>query len=149
MLSAVITCTILVSLTLLIHYDILRQASSVLPDLPFPVRMRVGVVVFAAFLAHTLEVCLYALAYYFFDDLLHLGALAGETTADWRDYIYFSMGTYTTLGIGDIYPLGPTRLIAGVEALNGLVLIGWSASFTYLSMEKFWPLHAASRKSLT
>jgi hypothetical protein len=30
------------------------------------------------------------------------------------------------------------RIIAGVESLNGLVLIGWSASFTYLSMEQFW-----------
>jgi len=27
------------------------------------------------------------------------------------------------------------RLIAGAESLNGLVLIGWSASFTYLTME--------------
>ena len=149
MFAAVTTSTILVGLTLLIHYDILRQASLALPDLPIPVRMRVGVVVFAAFLAHTLEVCLYALAFYLFDDVLDFGSLAGETTADWRDYVYFSMGTYTTLGIGDIYPVGPTRLIAGVEALNGLVLIGWSASFTYLTMEKFWPLHTASRKSLT
>ena len=30
------------------------------------------------------------------------------------------------------------RLVAGVESLNGLVLIGWSASFTYLTMEEFW-----------
>ena len=32
-------------------------------------------------------------------------------------------------------------MIAGVEALNGLLLIGWSASFTYLAMERYWPLH--------
>lgn len=148
MLAAVIASTILVGLSLLIHYDILRKASLILPDLPLPVRMRVAVVVGAAFFAHTFEVCLYALAYYLFDDVLKFGALAGETSADWRDYVYFSMGTYTTLGIGDIYPVGPTRLIAGIEALNGLVLIGWSASFTYLTMEKFWPLHAARPKSL-
>ena len=30
------------------------------------------------------------------------------------------------------------RLIAGVEALTGLLMIGWSASFTYLEMERFW-----------
>jgi hypothetical protein len=30
------------------------------------------------------------------------------------------------------------RLITGIEALNGLLLIGWSASFTYLAMQKFW-----------
>jgi hypothetical protein len=48
---------------------------------------------------------------------------------------------FTTLGTGDLVVSGPLRLIAGVESLNGLVLIGWSASFTYLSMEKFWEAH--------
>jgi hypothetical protein len=28
-----------------------------------------------------------------------------------------------------------------LEALVGLLMIGWSASFTYLAMEKFWPMH--------
>jgi hypothetical protein len=45
---------------------------------------------------------------------------------------------YTSLGFGDFTPVGPIRLLAGAEALNGLLLIGWSASFTYISMEKFW-----------
>jgi hypothetical protein len=31
-------------------------------------------------------------------------------------------------------------MITGVEALSGLLLIGWSASFTYLSMQKFWSI---------
>ena len=30
------------------------------------------------------------------------------------------------------------RLLAGLEALNGMLLIGWTASFTFLSMERFW-----------
>jgi hypothetical protein len=29
-------------------------------------------------------------------------------------------------------------LLAGAEALNGLLLIGWSASYTYIAMERFW-----------
>ena len=29
------------------------------------------------------------------------------------------------------------------RALNGLLLIGWSASFTYISMERFWRPGAA------
>ena len=28
-------------------------------------------------------------------------------------------------------------MLAGIEALNGLVLIAWSASFAYLTMEQF------------
>jgi hypothetical protein len=37
----------------------------------------------------------------------------------------------------DLFPHGPLRIVAGIETLNGFILIGWSASFTYLSMEKF------------
>ena len=48
------------------------------------------------------------------------------------------METYTSLGLGDIHPTGPMRLLVGLEALAGLMLIGWSSSFTYLSMRRFW-----------
>jgi hypothetical protein len=30
------------------------------------------------------------------------------------------------------------RLLTGIEALTGLIMIGWSASFTYLFMNKHW-----------
>jgi hypothetical protein len=57
------------------------------------------------------------------------------------------MTCYTTLGIGDLYPTGALRILSGVEALNGLVMVGWTASLTYLYMEKFWKLrgHADPR----
>ena len=42
------------------------------------------------------------------------------------------------LSAGDLFPTGAIRLIAAVEALNEFVLIGWSASFTHLSMQKSW-----------
>ena len=34
----------------------------------------------------------------------------------------------------DIYPIGDIRLLASIEALNGLLLVAWSGSFTYLAM---------------
>lgn len=52
--------------------------------------------------------------------------------------LYFSASTYASLGLGDIAPLGDFRMLAVVEVLNGLVLIGWTISFTYLAMETFW-----------
>ena len=52
--------------------------------------------------------------------------------------LYFSLVTYTSLGYGDIAPLGPARLLAGIESLIGLGLIAWSASFTYLEMQRHW-----------
>jgi hypothetical protein len=52
--------------------------------------------------------------------------------------IHFSTESYTTLGRGDIIPKGPLRLIVGIEAINGLLLIAWSASYTYIYMSKYW-----------
>jgi hypothetical protein len=148
MFAAVVTSILLVALTLLVHYEALRLTSSVLPKLTFALRARVVVVVFVAFLAHTIEVWLYAFAYYVFFEILGFGGFGGfgDLKGDWRDYVYFSAVTYTSLGLGDVFPLGQARLIAGVEALNGSVLIGWSASFAYLTMGRFWPLHPEHRR---
>jgi hypothetical protein len=74
-----------------------------------------------------------------------MGGLSGHLEGDLLDYFYFSMATYTTLGIGDLHPSGVMRLIAGIESLNGLVLIGWSASFTYLTMEELWGRGASEK----
>ncbi|MGH9929827.1 MAG: potassium channel family protein, partial [Pyrinomonadaceae bacterium] len=52
--------------------------------------------------------------------------------------LYFSTETYTSFGYGDVIPSGDLRMVAGVEALNGLLLIGWSASYTYIAMVRFW-----------
>jgi hypothetical protein len=50
----------------------------------------------------------------------------------------FLAETYTSLGYGDVVPRGDVRLLAGIEALNGLLLIGWSVSYTFIAMERFW-----------
>jgi len=136
-----ITSTVLVLAVVLIHYEVLRYTSRLLPRLTIPPRPRILVVIVAAFFAHTLEVWLYALAYYFFVHHFDMGSLGGVTQHRFIDYLYFSTSTYTSLGYGDIYPLGGLRFMAGIEAVAGLMMIGWSASFTYLAMEKFWDLH--------
>jgi hypothetical protein len=66
------------------------------------------------------------------------GALAGEETLGFFDHIYFSAICFTTVGFGEIWPTGAVRFFAATEALAGFVLITWSASFTYLEMERFW-----------
>lgn len=44
----------------------------------------------------------------------------------WRDCIYFSIVTITSLGYGDIQPMGYSRAIASMEVLCGLVLVGFA-----------------------
>ena len=146
MITAAITVTILVALTILVHYEVLRLTSALMPALGrVKPRGRVVLVVFACFAAHTIEVWLFAVAYYLFVEVFGLGGFGGLQQGTVVDYVYFSTVTYTSLGFGDVYPVDNVRLIAGVEALAGLLMIGWSASFTYLAMEKFWPMHGPAR----
>ena len=106
-----------------------------------PPRQRILVVIFAAFVAHIVEITLYAASYMALVHMLDAGNIAGQTPTTFYDYFYYSMVTYTTLGIGDLYPLEGLRLLTGMESLVGLMMITWTASFTYLAMEKFWKLH--------
>lgn len=131
----------LAAMVVLIHYETLRLTSASLPRLRLPPRQRILVVICAAFVAHLIEITLYALAYWLLERYLGTGAIGGSAPVDFYDYFYYSTVTYTTLGIGDIYPLEGLRLLTGMESLVGLMMITWTASFTYLSMEKFWKLH--------
>ena len=45
---------------------------------------------------------------------------------------------FRSLGYGDIEPFGHIRFLAVLEALIGLIMIGWTASFMYIEMQKFW-----------
>jgi hypothetical protein len=133
----------------LLHYEILRGTSLLIPQLGMPPRTRIVVVIGAAFVAHLLQIGLYAVAFIVMQRGLQLGSLAGEVDDTLLDFFYFSTTNFTTLGIGDVHPTGPMRIVAGIQSLNGLVLIGWSASFTYLAMEKLWDLHRRPVRKLT
>jgi hypothetical protein len=146
MILAMIFSAALVLATVLIHYEMLRFASALLPRLTIRPRQRIVVVIVALFAAHTVEVWLHALAYYLLADHFGIGTFGGSFSGSFEDYLYFSTVTYTSLGFGDVFPLGGLRLIAGVETLTGLVMIAWSASFTYLAMQELWNLHGARRR---
>ena len=136
---AVVACSIaLVVLTTLIHYETLRQLHRRLPRLPLPHRARRVVVMLVAFVAHAVEILVYGLAMHALVRWGGAGVLQGAPGSPLATFIYFSAETYTSLGFGDLAPMGPVRFMAGVEALNGLLLIGWTASFVYIAMERFW-----------
>lgn len=147
MIPAMVTTVILVMTCILIHYETLRLTSDYLmPSLTIPPRPRMLVVMAVVFLAHTVEVWVFALAYFILDNHFEIGSIAGNTNNSFAELLYFSTETYTSLGFGDVFPLGGFRLLAGVEALLGLLMIGWSASFTYLEMQRFWEAHPGHRK---
>ena len=134
---------VLVGICVLVHYEALRMASIIMPKLTIQPRKRILFVMGAAFFAHSLEIWIYGVGYWLIANYLAIGDIAGKVTGAFPEYIYFSTVSYTSLGLGDLYPTGALRLLTGVEALLGLAMIAWTGSFTYLSMEKFWSLHGA------
>ncbi len=138
LLQAMAMATALLVLTVVIHYEVLRLTSKIGDRVEMRPRTHILLGMFGAFVAHIIEIWVYAGAYFLMVEHLDLGHFGGHFEDNWLNYLYYSTTSYTSLGLGDVYPTGEVRLITGVEALNGLVLIAWSASFTYLSMEKYW-----------
>lgn len=142
MLLAWLIALVLVVVTVVIHYESLRLLSAHLESLKLPLRVRVRMilVVLTIFLTHIFEVLIFAVGFMFASRVLGLGTLIGAVDPVFRDFVYFSVSSYTSLGLGDIFPTGGLRLLTGIEALAGLLMITWSASFTFLYMQRFWKL---------
>jgi voltage-gated potassium channel len=76
---------------------------------------------------HLLQVVLWASVF------LRAGELPNLETA-----VYFSLAAYTTIGFGDVV-LGPGwRVLAGIEGLTGLVLVGWSTAFVFAIVNRMY-----------
>ena len=142
MLIAMSLSFLLVLATLLIHFEVLRWTSLFLPRCAPVGRARVLVVVVGAFGAHMVEVMLYAGVFFALEAVIGVGSLDGRHGGSFMDYLYYSTVMYTSLGLGDVFPSEHLRVISGIEALNGLVLIGWSTSFAFLAMRRYWPLES-------
>lgn len=133
-------CFLLLIATTVIHYEVLRLLTTLLPALRIKPRLQLVFVIIGAFAAHFIEILLYGSAYYLLAIDFDVGRMGNPGPLPFTRCLYFSAETYTTLGYGDVLPHGDLRLLAGLEALNGMLLIGWTASYTYLSMERFWDI---------
>ncbi|NVJ68379.1 MAG: two pore domain potassium channel family protein [Gammaproteobacteria bacterium] len=133
--------TALIFLCVGIHYEALYRFSSVCKLLKIKGRLKVVAGTLWALLAHTLEVWLFAIGYYWLVNKTTGSLIVDPNQAsytDFMDMVYFSFISYTSLGYGDLVPSGAIRFMAGTEALVGLVFIAWTASFLYLKMEHNW-----------
>ena len=82
----------------------------------------ISTAIFLIFL-HLIQTALWAIMYM---------ALPGITEFDsFEKALYFSMVTFTTLGYGEITIASDNRILSGLEAINGIILIGWSTAFMF------------------
>ena len=86
--------------------------------------------VLALIALHTIQIAIWAIAYLL---LVEVSELATFETA-----LYFSFVTFTTLGYGDITLSEPWRIMSGIQALSGILLVGWTTAFLFAAVQRSW-----------
>lgn len=76
------------------------------------------VLVLGLFAIHGVEIWLYAALYLVMGDM-----------PDLQSAVYFSTITYGTIGYDDEGVSASWQLIAAIEGINGVILLGWSTAF--------------------
>ena len=137
--SAAVLSVLLVGASALVHYEGLKSLNDALPGIrAVAPRAKVLLAVVGSMASHACQITLFAIAYDLLRNHFGLGTFGGHFKDQFTSFLYFSTETYTSLGLGDIYPTGALRMVTGIEALTGLVMISWTASFTYLEMRRYW-----------
>ncbi len=138
--AAVVLATLVaVGACVLVHYEGLAWMSRTLlrrhADNP---RRKVLLGVLGVLMLHVAELWLFGTTFWILGGLAGTGHVVGADPLGLLDAVYLATMSYTTVGFGDVSPVGAIRLLAGTCALTGFVMITWSASFLFLEMERFW-----------
>lgn len=135
MFGALMITLILFGLCGAVHYSVMSGLLKHLTGskLSQGLRLQIGLIGVAS--AHIFETGLYAVGFTLGQGT-GLGSFKGiDAPMTFMDTFYFSLVNYTSLGLGDIYPTGHLRFIAGAESLNGFLLISCSAAFLFMLMQ--------------
>ena len=81
-------------------------------------------------LLHVVQISIWAYTY--------LLLLPGGELETFETALYFSFVTFTTLGYGDITLSEGWRLLSGIQALNGILLVGWSTAVLFAVVQRIW-----------
>jgi len=134
-----IATTVAVGAVVMMHYEGLNLLSRTLAHRRTSHRRRkVLYGIFGVLALHLVEMWIFGLTMAALLLLPDTGHISGADRLGLLDSVYLAATTYTTLGFGDLTPVGPIRFLVGMIALTGFVLVAWSASFTYLEMSRDW-----------
>lgn len=127
-LALLATCVIIQSVGMLALIHWLARVRRVLESASTPRRVALLLRLFLGIvLLHLIQVGLWAVVFWRAHELPNL-----ETA------LYFSLATYTTIGFGDVV-VGPGwRVLAGIEGLTGILLVGWSTAFVFTVVNRMY-----------
>ena len=128
--------TLAVALAIGLHFSALLLITKLLSHFHGTHPASIVLALFLAVLAHLSEILIFAIAWQVMYTM-ELITFSIESPT-FLDIFYFSGTTYTTVGYGDILITGDARIMTVIEGVMGLVLIAWTASFTYFEMNRKW-----------
>lgn len=145
MITSVVACALTVVLCVYVHLTMLRLLNDrVLPRFQRHSRTAAGIMVLIALVGHLFEIWIFSVA------ILIVGSLsdtqfAEELQLDGFDAFYYSAVSYTSMGAEPLHE-SPLRILTAIEALTGLILITWTASFIFLVMQQTWEERRSGRR---
>ena len=115
----------LIAITVLIHAVCLDAIIKLWRAIGIEIKARWRVIAFSLvvigiFAAHIIEIWVWAIFYFFVEEI-----------QTWESALYFSTSSYTTVGYGDLILSEEWRLLGSIEAINGMILFGWSTALIF------------------
>ena len=135
MLTNIIIGCFLIVLTTIVHaaatnyviHLVVTQTKAKLKQHKYLKMFWISVIVLLMFLASIIEAVIWAISY-----------LALDAIQTVEEALYFSIVTFTTLGFGDITLDESWRLLASLEAANGIIIFGWSTAIVMAAVQKLY-----------
>jgi ion channel len=136
MIYIILITTLAVALAIGLHFSALLTITNLLSHFHGAHPASIVLALFLAVVAHLFEILIFAIAWQIMYSMSLITFSIDSPT--FLDLVYFSGTTYTTVGYGDIVLTGNGRIMSVIEGVMGLVLIAWTASFTYFEMNRKW-----------
>ena len=114
-----------------IHYEALRLLTHATVRSRSRSRVVLALAMTGIVAVHIFEIALFGAAFFASVRIFQLGSFVETRSMVPADYFYYAAETYSSLGYGDIYPLGDIRLLASITPLIGILLLGWSGAFLF------------------
>lgn len=137
MIIALLLSFLFAGLTIVLHFWALRILTTLMPeDADHNHFVRSILILGCIFFLHFFEILYYSASYYIAIEYFDIGHFTKEFVHISRDYLYFSLVTYTTLGLSEFNPVGHLKVMTGIQSLTGFIMLTWSATFFYNLMNR-------------
>ncbi|HXK03014.1 MAG TPA: potassium channel family protein, partial [Verrucomicrobiae bacterium] len=127
---ALVACTVVIHSggTVILLWSVVKaRARNSRPAGPVGITAHVTILVLALLQLHLLEVALWGAVY------SHQGCFP-----DLRTSLYFSLISYATVGYGDILLNQHYRVLGGIEALAGVMMMSWSTAILIAYLQRVY-----------